>query len=92
MCSSTNYGKKRYSLDTLYIFLTLGVLRAISHFQISHKRTKITIVVSESANEISKVSVASAWNTLASHGYISKEFQSGFRGRKRLAVGALAST
>lgn len=89
-CSPINYGKM--ILDTLYILLTLGVLRATSHFQISHKRTKITIVVSESANEISKVSVASAWNTLASHGYVSKEFQSGFRGRKRLAVGALAST
>lgn len=87
MCSPTNYDKKRYALDTLYIFHQTSFI-----YQISHKRAKITIVVSENANEISKVSVASAWNTLMSHGYISKEFQSGFRGRKRLAVEALAST
>lgn len=56
MCvSPTNYGKKHYALDTLYIFLRLGALCAILHFQISHERTKITIAkVSESANEISK--------------------------------------
>lgn len=77
--SPTNYGVKGSLYFGYFVYL-------------SHKRAKITIVVSESVNEISKVSVASAWNTLASHGYISKEFQSGFRGRKRLAVGALAST
>lgn len=66
----TNYGKKRYALHTLYI----------SHFQISHKRTKITIAVSESANEISKVSVASAWNIILwrATGIFRKNFKADF--------------